>query len=252
MEIYILLISILVAFETSIILYVSLVKRGASRSKAKPMFIDTSSLIDGRLLALAESGFLSNDLIYIPQSVIAELHTLADGSSSEKRAKARLGLDIVSELQSTTGLNVMIYKDDIDVPEGVDQRLLTLAKKESGIICTVDYNLNKVAITYGIGVANINNLAKSLRLQYLPGDAFRVHLSSKGSDPFQAVGHLDDGTMVVVDQAQSDIGTTQDVICTRSIQTAAGRMVFARLDSQPIPNKINHKRTRPVRRSDNQ
>jgi len=252
MEIYILIISVLVALESSIILYLTIVKRSGQKSKSKPMFVDTSALIDGRLLALAESGFLSNDLVYIPQSVIAELHMLADGSSSDKRAKARLGLDIVSELQSVTDLNVLIYKDDVEAPEGVDQRLLNLAKKENGTICTVDYNLNKVATTYGIGVANINNLAKNLRLQYLPGDAFRVHLSTKGSDPFQAVGHLDDGTMVVVDQANSVIGTTQDVVCTRSIQTAAGRMVFTRLANQPSAKKNNHKRTRPVRRSDNQ
>lgn len=253
MEILILIISLIVLSELSFLVFMQFKKVSSNKSRGlKPLIIDTSVLIDGRIVSLIDSGFLSNDIIYIPQSVIAELHSMADKASSDKRSKARQGLDIASDLQSMTNVNVIIYKDDTVTSEGVDSRLLDIAKKENGIICTVDYNLNKVALTYKIPVANINNLAKNLRAVYLPGDKFTINLVSKGSDPFQAVGHLDDGTMVVVENASSYIGKSQSVVCTRTLQTDAGRMIFARLENQSTTHNkgFNSSKNRNLRKSD--
>lgn len=255
MEIIILIISLIMLSELSFLVFMQYKKNSTNKSRGlKPLIIDTSVLIDGRIVSLIDSGFLSNDLIYIPQSVIAELHSMADKASPDKRSKARLGLDIASDLQAMKNVNVVIYKDDVVASEGVDSRLLEIAKKENGIICTVDYNLNKVALTYKLPVANINNLAKNLRAVYLPGDKFIINLVSKGSDPFQAVGHLDDGTMVVVENASSFLGKSQSVICTRTLQTDAGRMIFARLENQtkkdPRSTGARHNKNRNIRKSD--
>lgn len=194
------------------------------------IFVDTSVLIDGRIVSVAESGVLTSTLV-IPRSVVAELQLLADGGDGDKRARARHGLDVVAELQALATVNVEILADG-RADEGVDDRLLSLAKQHSGILCTIDYNLNKVAQVEGVPVININELAKGLRIAYLPGERLQLALTTKGNDKTQAVGHLEDGTMVVVEQAKSHIGTVVEIEIIRSLQTAAGRMMFARLVPQ--------------------
>jgi rRNA-processing protein FCF1 len=206
-------------------------KQTISKRQSKLILVDTSVLIDGRIIAVAKSGFIS-DILAIPRSVVGELQYLADNADAEKRARARHGLDVIAELQQTSRVRVQILQDGTIVKEGVDERLLTLAKKYNAAVCTIDYNLNKVAIVEGIKVLNINELAQSLRMAYLPGERALLELIQKGQDSHQAVGHLPDGTMVVVENAVSRIGTSVEVEFIRSLQTAAGKMMFARLVDQ--------------------
>lgn len=191
------------------------------------IFVDTSVLIDGRIIAIAASGFISGTLA-IPRSVIGELQFLADNADADKRARARHGLDIVRELQEMADVDVEIFQDGSKAEEGVDERLLNLAKKHGGAICTIDYNLNKVAAVEGIQVCNVNELAKSLRMAYLPGEKIMLEIVQKGNDSHQGVGYLTDGTMVVVEQAAAQVGQTIEVEFIRSLQTAAGKMMFAK------------------------
>ena len=205
--------------------------RQTSKKAAASILVDTSVLIDGRIVAVAKSGFIGGTLV-IPRSVIGELQFLADNADHEKRARARHGLDVVTELQSLPEVNVEILQDGSKAEEGVDERLLKLAKKSGASICTIDYNLNKVAVVEGIAVVNVNELAQSLRMAYLPGERLRLELVQKGQDSHQAVGYLGDGTMVVVEHASKFIGKTMEVEFIRSLQTAAGKMMFARLVEQ--------------------
>ncbi|MEO5949543.1 MAG: TRAM domain-containing protein [Candidatus Saccharimonas sp.] len=202
--------------------------RTTMKTRQRGILVDTSVLMDGRITAVAATSFMGGALV-IPRSVVGELQLLADGSDSDRRARARRGLDIVNELQHTAGIEVEILQDGARADEGVDNRLLTLAKRHGAAICTLDYNLNKVAVVEGITVLNINELAQSLRMSHLPGEHINVEVTQKGQDSHQAVGHLADGTMVVVEQASSRIGQTVEVEIIRSLQTAAGRMMFARL-----------------------
>lgn len=207
-----------------------------STKSRRPIFVDTSVLIDGRIVAIAQSGFIG-DILMIPRSVIGELQYLADNADHEKRSRARHGLDVVRELQTMPSVSVEIFQDGSQAKEGVDERLLTLAKKHNGAVCTIDFNLNKVAQVENIEVLNVNELAKTLRMAYLPGETLRIELTQKGQDGHQAVGHLPDGTMVVVEQASKQIGSIVEVEFIRSLQTAAGRMMFAKLVStvKPVP-----------------
>lgn len=226
MEIFIIILLLLIATETSYLTY-SLNKKNG-RMHQSPAFVDTSVLIDGRIVAIAESGFISRPL-YIPRSVVGELQFLADNADTEKRTRARHGLDVISELQELKAVTVTIYNDGTRAADGVDNRLLELAKKNGGAICTIDYNLNKVAVVEGIEVINVNELAKSLRMAYLPGERTILELTQKGNDSHQGVGHLSDGTMVVVEHAYKQIGTKVEIEFIRGIQTAAGKMMFAKL-----------------------
>lgn len=204
-----------------------------TNSKKRMIFVDTSVLIDGRIIAVAASGFIGGTLA-IPRSVIGELQFLADNADADKRARARHGLDIVRELQDMAGVDVEIFQDGSKAEEGVDERLLNLAKKHGGAICTIDYNLNKVAVVEGVQVCNVNELAKSLRMAYLPGEKVMLELVQKGNDSHQGVGYLTDGTMVVVEQAAAQVGQTVEIEFIRSLQTAAGKMMFAKkVDNRP-------------------
>jgi rRNA-processing protein FCF1 len=207
---------------------------GMRRPGKRLILVDTSVLIDGRIIAVAKSGFIS-DTLAIPRSVVGELQYLADTADHEKRARARHGLDIITELQQLSHVHVQILHDSTTVREGVDERLLNLAKKYNAAVCTIDFNLNKVAVVEGIRVLNINELAQTLRMAYLPGERTLLALIQKGQDSHQAVGHLPDGTMVVVENAVSRIGTSVEVEFIRSLQTTAGKMMFARLVDQPKP-----------------
>ncbi len=199
-----------------------------TNTKKRLILVDTSVLMDGRIIPIAKSGFIG-DTLAIPRSVIGELQFLADNADHDKRSRARMGLDIVKELQDIDYLDVIILQDGSKAKEGVDERLLVLAKKHSGsVICTIDYNLNKVAVVEGIMVLNVNELAQSLRMSYLPGERMILELVQKGQDSHQGVGYLKDGTMVVVEQASKMIGKSVEIEFIRSLQTAAGRMMFAR------------------------
>ena len=194
----------------------------------KRVLVDTSILIDGRFLAVAKTGFVNFDIL-IPRSVVGELQILADGGDDDKRVRARYGLDIISALQSEPKLNVSILADSNSAKEGVDNRLISLAKKLNAEILTADYNLNKVAKVEGLEVLNINELVQSVRADYLPGEKIMLDITVKGNEKKQGVGHLSDGTMVVVENAESLVGTTVEVEFIRSLQTAAGKMMFARI-----------------------
>ena len=229
METIIIATLLVIAAETTYLAYHSL--RKDRKTALAPVFVDTSVLIDGRIIAIAESGFITRPL-YIPRSVVGELQFLADNADTEKRTRARHGLDVINQLQSITGITTHIFPDGVKAEEGVDNRLLQLAKKHSGALCTIDYNLNKVAVVEGLEVLNVNELAKSLRMTYLPGERMYLELTQKGNDQHQAVGHLQDGTMVVVEHAYKQIGNTVEVEFIRGLQTAAGKMMFAKL-TQP-------------------
>ena len=219
---------LLVVLAEVTFLVAKLPRSSAFKKQGRPVFIDTSVLIDGRIISVAKSGFMTDTLV-IPRSVIGELQFLADNADHEKRARARHGLDIVTELQAIPQVTVEIFQDGSKATEGVDERLLKLAKEHSGAICTIDYNLNKVAVVEGITVLNINELAQTLRMAYLPGEKMLLELVQKGQDSHQGVGYLSDGTMVVVENAVKLIGKTVEIEFIRSLQTAAGKMMFARL-----------------------
>lgn len=243
MEILILIIASIILAETSYLTVRQM--SGVSRKGLYgAIFVDTSALIDGRVVSIAATGFFHDTELVIPRSVIAELQLLADGSDNEKRARARHGLDIVSELQGLSGVRVRIHSDGLS--RDVDGRLLELAKRYRGAVCTIDYNLNKVAQVEKIKVLNINDLARNLRMAFLPGEKVHIALTQKGQEPSQAVGHLEDGTMVVVDQASSKIGTSVEIEVVRSLQTAAGRMVFAKLATQAQKSASERQKRQPV------
>lgn len=246
MELIIIVLLLVIAAEVTYLTAGQLRKHRHTRRDQHPMFMDTSVLIDGRIVSLARSGFVTTTVL-IPRSVIGELQLLADTGDSDKRARARHGLDVVKELQAIKEIHVEIFNDGVSAPEGVDNRLLTLAKQHQGSLCTIDYNLNKVAQVEGIRVLNVNELTKSLRMAYLPGETMELELTQKGNDSHQAVGHLQDGTMVVVEHASAYVGKTMKIEFIRSLQTAAGKMMFAKLVDAPAPkNNVKNSEKKPA------
>lgn len=232
MNTFIIILLLVIAGISTYQLYLSIMASRVRRGKQQPFFVDTSVLIDGRIIAVAQSGFMTAPL-YIPRSVVGELQLLADGSDSEKRSRARHGLDVVKQLQGIPNVTVVIFPDSESAREGVDNRLLSLAKKHGGALCTIDFNLNKVAQVEGLKVVNVNDLAKSLRMAYLPGEKLLLEITQKGNDAHQGVGHLTDGTMVVVEHASQFVGKTVEIEFIRSLQTAAGKMMFAKVTTAP-------------------
>jgi len=189
--------------------------------------LDTSVIIDGRVADICETGFLDGTLV-VPQFVLKELQLVADSADSLKRNRGRRGLDILQKMQKMSGLDVMI--SDLDFPEvrEVDLKLIELARALEGKIVTNDFNLNKVAQLRGVAVLNINELANSLKPVVLPGEIMKVFILKEGKEYNQGVAYLDDGTMVVVDNARKLIGKTIDVVVTSVLQTTAGKMIFGR------------------------
>ena len=234
-QIIILVILLIIFIETTIILFTKSLKKLVPESRRK-VFVDTSSLMDGRILSVARTNFLGYDLV-IPRSVIRELQLIADGKDDERRSRARFGLDVANELQRVVEVNVEIYQDELGRGDFVDERLIELAKKNRGLICTNDFNLNKVATAEGIDVLNINDLAMVLKGQYLQGEHIHVKITGTGSNKDQGVGHLQDGTMVVVDSAARLINSDIEVEITKYIQTSAGRMIFAKIPKSRRKNK---------------
>lgn len=229
MELFILFLVVGIFLETTVILAKTFKKSSLGNGRRK-IYVDTSALMDGRILSVAGTGFINDDLI-IPRSVIRELQLLADGHDSEKRARARMGLDVVNELERVIFFDTTILQDELDHTP-VDERLIELAKKNRGAILTCDFNLGKVAKTEKIDVLNVNDLALVLRSEYLPGEKLKVKITAEGSNPKQGVGYLSDGTMVVVDNANKKIGKVLDVEFVKFLQTSAGKMAFARIIQQ--------------------
>jgi uncharacterized protein YacL len=200
-----------------------------SPKQKNSVIIDTSALIDGRIVDVAKSGFLQSS-ITVPKVVLNELQNLADGRDPFKRERARLGLDMVAELQSIKGLRVTIDNFMKNSSEKTDETLLMLAKKRRATLCTTDYNLNKVATSEGVRVINVNELAQIMRPTVLAGEQIQVKLIQKGEARGQGVGYLEDGTMVVVENTTPKMhNSTVNPTVEKMIQTKAGKMVFARL-----------------------
>ncbi len=189
--------------------------------------LDTSVLIDGRIMEVIEAGFM-NGLLVIPSFVIDELQTLSDSSDHMKRSKGRRGLDITKRLQNSTSCEVEIVTENFPNIQGVDKKLLALCHKYESSLVTMDYNLNKVADLEEISVMNINLLAQSLKTVVLPGEKLLIQVLREGKEAGQGVGYLDDGTMVVVEDGKNLIGKAVDVVVASVLQTSAGRMVFTK------------------------
>ncbi|BAZ45892.1 hypothetical protein NIES4102_29200 [Chondrocystis sp. NIES-4102] len=193
--------------------------------------LDTSCIIDGRVEELLKTGFLEGQIL-IPQFVLQELQNLADTSNSQKRIRGRRGLDILNQMQEEYPDRILLNKADYDDIETVDSKLVRLAQELSATLLTNDYNLSKVANLQKVEILNINDLARSLRPIYLPGDHLELKILKQGKEPEQGIGYLEDGTMVVVEEGSDRVGGEIQVVVTSSLQTSAGRMIFAKPQSE--------------------
>lgn len=201
------------------------------KSHKRKVILDSCTLIDGRIVDLIRTGFVADELV-IPKFILSELQLLADGNDVHKRERARFGLEIAAELREYAWVDLTVDETKFPNVPAVDDRLVALAKKLNAVLCTTDYNLNKVASVEGIKVLNINDLAQSLRPSVLPGEKIEVKVMQKGSNPQQGVGYLEDGTMIVIEGAAKAIGTTVPVTADRMHQTVAGKMVFAHVTTK--------------------
>ena len=225
---------------------------------SRPLVLDTSVVIDGRIADVAETRVIDQPLV-VPRFVLQELQGIADSSDKLRRNRGRRGLDILNRLQKSPGVEVKIH--DAEIPElagirEVDQRLVVLAKHLGGKVVTNDYNLNKIARLQGVDVINLNDLANALKPIVLPGEGLTVKLIKRGEEPGQGIGYLDDGTMVVTEQGAYHLGETIRLTVTSVLQTSAGRMIFGRIDSggpgrpaNPGPNANNAQAHQPERES---
>ena len=204
---------------------------GEKQGKRIYKVLDTSVIIDGRIADIAETGFLDGILV-LPQFVLRELPLVADSADSLKRNRGRRGLDVLQRLQKIAAVNVQIVEDDFPAVREVDLKLIELAKVYEAKIVTNDFNLNKVAQLQGVEVLNINELANALKPIVLPGELMRVFILKEGKEYNQGVAYLDDGTMVVVDNARKMIGKTIEISVTSVLQTTAGKMIFGKFDER--------------------
>ncbi|AEE96219.1 PIN/TRAM domain-containing protein [Mahella australiensis] len=203
-------------------------KQGASNAgNVMPKILDTSVIIDGRIFDICRTGFVEGPLI-IPTFVLKELRHIADSSDALKRNRGRRGLDILNRIQKELDIDVQIVDVDFEDADEVDIKLLRLCKLYNGKVITNDYNLNKVADFQGIQVLNINELANAVKPMVLPGEEMLVQVVKDGKESGQGVAYLDDGTMIVVDGGKKHVGHTIGVMVTSVLQTAAGRMIFAK------------------------
>lgn len=235
MDLLLLLLTLIILSETTLLAVKTRSKPLITSHQKRKIYIDTSVLMDPRFLAVAQTGFIGDDLI-VPRSVIHELQLIADGKDHDKRTRARAGLDTVRELERITFFDLTIYSDALDRTP-VDNRLLELAKANHGFILTNDFNLKKVAATEQIEVLSLSELALALRNEYLPGERARVKVVATGSNAGQGVAYLKDGTMVVINHGKSHLGQEVEVEFIRLNQTAAGTMMFARLARSRKPRR---------------
>ena len=202
-----------------------------SSNKKSCKILDTSVIIDGRIADICETSFLDGTLV-IPQFVLRELQLVADSADSLKRNRGRRGLDVLQRIQKMSNVEVQIVEDDFPHIREVDMKLIELAKLFDGKIVTNDFNLNKVAQLHGVDVLNINELTNALKPIVLPGEVMRVFILKEGKEYNQGVAYLDDGTMVVVDNARRMISKTVDISVTSVLQTTAGKMIFGKYDER--------------------
>jgi uncharacterized protein YacL len=209
--------------------------------------LDTSVIIDGRIADVCETRILESELI-VPRFILQELQNVADSTDRLKRNRGRRGLDMLNKLQTDPKTDVRIWRDEgssTNEHESVDSRLVQLARKLNGRVFTNDYNLNKVAQLNSVDVININDLANALKPVVLPGEAMTVKVIKPGEEVGQGVGYLEDGTMVVVEQARDKIGQTLNISVTSVLQTSAGRMIFGRMGDAPPGERERRSRRNP-------
>lgn len=195
---------------------------------AGTILLDTSVIIDGRIADIARTGFLVGSLL-IPRFVLNELQYIADSSDSLRRQRGRRGMEVLSQLQKDNVIPVQISDIDVEGIREVDEKLVVLARQLSCSILTNDYNLNRIAELQGVKILNVNELANAVKTVFLPGESLTIDIIQEGREAGQGIAYLDDGTMVVVEDGRSRIGTQSTVTVTKVLQTAAGRMVFSRI-----------------------
>ncbi len=192
------------------------------------MLLDTSAIIDGRIVDVCQTGFVNGTMI-VPRFVLEELQRVADSSDTQRRARGRRGLEMLNRLQREAMVPIRIIDQDVEGANGVDTKLVKMARQMKWAIVTSDFNLNRVAALQGVRALNVNELANAIRQVYLPGEEFSVRVVQEGKEHGQGVGYLDDGTMVVIEDAKRLLGSDTEVVVTRVLQTTAGRMIFAHL-----------------------
>ena len=202
-------------------------KEAEKAHKPIPKVLDTSVIIDGRIFDICETGFVEGPLV-IPNFVLDELRHIADSSDSLKRVRGRRGLDILNKIQKELDIETQIYEGDFPKIAEVDAKLLKLAQTLNGKVVTNDYNLNKVAEVQGVPVLNINELSNAIKPVVIPGEEMTIEIVKLGKENSQGVAYLDDGTMIVVEGGKKHLNETIDVLVTSVLQTAAGRMIFAK------------------------
>jgi uncharacterized protein YacL len=201
--------------------------KAAAEADNQVVLLDTSVIIDGRIADIARTGFIAGPML-VPSFVLNELQHIADSSDGLRRQRGRRGLDILNRLQKDPSISFRISDLDVEGIRSVDDKLVVLAKQLRSQILTNDYNLNRVAELQGVSVLNINELANAVKTVFLPGETLEVNVIQEGKEPGQGVGYLDDGTMVVVEEGKDYIDSQIPVTVTKVLQTAAGRMIFAR------------------------
>jgi uncharacterized protein YacL len=197
---------------------------------SRTILLDTSVIIDGRIADIASTGFMAGTLL-IPRFVLNELQYIADSPDSLRRQRGRRGMEVLSQLQKDTTVPVRISDIDVEGVREVDDKLVVLARQLRCPILTNDYNLNRVAELQGVAVLNVNELANAVKSVVLPGETLNVNIIQEGREAGQGVGYLDDGTMVVVEDGRDRLNSQSNVLVTKVLQTAAGRMIFARLEN---------------------
>jgi uncharacterized protein YacL len=201
---------------------------------AKPLVLDTSVIIDGRIADICDTGIIDTKLI-VPRFVLQELQGIADSSDKIKRNRGRRGLDILKRMQTNGKVELQMHEANVSElrnVQKVDERLVVLAKVLNGRVVTNDFNLNKICQLQGVDVINLNELANALKVVALPGEALPIKIVKQGDQMGQGVGYLDDGTMVVVEQGRSAIGQEVSITVTSVLQTPAGRMIFGKMDGK--------------------
>lgn len=201
----------------------------ANQPTYRTVLLDTSVIIDGRIADIARTGFLVGTLL-IPRFVLNELQFIADSSDNLRRQRGRRGIEVISQLQKDTSTPLRISDMDVEGVREVDDKLVVLARQLRCPILTNDYNLNRIAELQGVSVLNVNELANAVKLVFLPGESIEVNVIQEGKEAGQGVGYLDDGTMVVVEDGRNHLNRKINVTVTKVLQTAAGRMIFARME----------------------
>lgn len=203
----------------------------------RPLVVDSSALIDGRIADVVQTRILDVEMI-VPKFIIQEVQDIADSHDKLRRSRGRRGLDVLRTLQQDPKVDIHVHETDGIPVKGrsVDQRIVDLAKQLNGRVLTNDFNLNKVASVQGVEVVNLNDVANALKPRYIPGEHIEIKLIKEGESPGQGVGYLDDGTMVVCENGGSEIGRQIDLVVTSVLQNSAGRMIFGRIGDDGVPS----------------